>query len=864
MNCNNQLISEWKSSTKKIFWSTILLFFAGIISTIYDYVSYAVTIFSMVSGMASSALGSLGRGSVIDMSDFVEWGLSSKGLVIIGYILYIWGLTSFASIQRLEETSTQVRKIRTAGIILAIVVLIDMVFGVLGSIPVLGWFFRLFVFIMTLYCYYKMKNAAGKLMVAEDFNDRAKRGSRNLRFAAVCEIRLMWLPLWTAIIMLILAVFGIWMFGHSKNIQAAEDVIKFMGGMYGFVVFIVCIIAACSMFCAFWWPIMGWYRVMTGGPADANDNKLEIQQEPVEDEPIAEPLQESKAERLPEIEEEKKTPWLEENKKWLLPVGGVVALALLIWGAISIFGHTGKGNDLLPVQKPAWEKFVVVLNDEVAVFKEAKTISPQLQIMQENLDSDAAAQYFKWSDDSDKRGYSSSNYLLSRNKILPVVGEEGEWYKVVVSDDELGFLDCYVQKTYCREVKPDPITPELLQNLRSYNWSEASFGLQTEGKFKNLCFISSFDEMDGCWLDIAVLYDGVLINPLTKHITAYANEVGELYEISSDNESEMSSLNYNSQLQGAGGWLDAQLIVQKAKSGELDLERFFESIPTSQSPIQKVSYYFPEINKDVLFTFIHNVSGNQSSTSIDGVEDKGFTGFTYVIDSGEYGYELFAEANGERKTTGISGAQVNILDQADYDGDGEQEAVVYEWGGGNTIEPPYIVYFDRETQEFKKAIGFNDASESPEVKVEKWKDRPSFRVDIGLRKDRYVYEDHSVVLAECIVPNVGEVISTITVDQLFGKSEEPEEKTAHIDIDGDGEKDKVLFMHDTSHFLDWGKRMMLKDMSGSYWCLPDGHDNIGVTGSKFAFIKPDEGDVPNLLTDDAWFYKWIDGKYVLQ
>ena len=150
MESYSNQISEWKRSTKMIFWSTILLFFAGIISTIYDYVSYAATLISMMSGIGSSALGPLGRGSLFNMSDIVAWGLSSKGLVIIGYVLYIWGLTSFASIQRLEDTSIQVRKIRTAGIVLAIVVLIDMVFGVLGSIPVLGWFFRLFVFIMTL------------------------------------------------------------------------------------------------------------------------------------------------------------------------------------------------------------------------------------------------------------------------------------------------------------------------------------------------------------------------------------------------------------------------------------------------------------------------------------------------------------------------------------------------------------------------------------------------------------------------------------------------------------------------------------------------------------------------------------------
>jgi hypothetical protein len=865
MNCNNQLISEWKSSTKKIFWSTIFLFFAGVISTIYDYISYAAAIFSMVSGMASSALESLGRGPLIDMSDFVEWGLSSKGLVIIGYILYIWGLTSFASIQRLEETATQVRKIRAAGIVLAVVVMIDMVFGVLGSIPVLGWFFRLFVFIMTLYCYYKMKNAAGKLMVAEDFNDRAKRGSRNLRFAAVCEIRLMWLPLWAAIFFMII-VFGLapMMMASIPSVSGAMKLI----GLYAIVTLIIFgVFCVCFMFCAFWWPIMGWYRVMTGGPADANDNKLEIQQEPVEDEPIAEPLQESKAERLPEIEEEKKTPWLEENKKWLLPVGGVVALALLIWGAISIFGHTGKGNDLLPVQKPAWEKFVVVLNDEVAVFKEAKTISPQLQIMQENLDSDAAAQYFKWSDDSDKRGYSSSNYLLSRNKILPVVGEEGEWYKVTVSEEYVGTVDCYIQKTYCREVKPEPITPEVLNGMKSYNWYTAFYGLQTDGKLKNICFVSVMGEMEGEWLDAAVLYDGVLINPLTKRISTQLNHNENADPLVVSSENGYTCLYYSDSMTD-NYVLDARKISQEAKSSKIDLNHLFESIPTSQSSIQQVSYYFPEIDKEHLFTFIQDVSGSQSSANIDGVEDKKeFSGYTFFTDKLDGMVGLYAEVDGDRRCTDIEGERIDVLDQDDYDGDGEREALVYVWGGGNAIEPPFIVYFDKETQEFKKALGFEDASDQPLINIEKWKGKPSFRVDIGLRKDRYVYENHEVKLAERIAPDLGEVISTITVKQVFGSSEEYEEKTANLDIDGYEGKEQLLFMHDTSHFLGWGKQMQLKRISGrnNGWTFPKSEDEeFQIIGSKFTFLKSDNLLMPDILCDDAWLYKWVDESYVMQ
>lgn len=511
----------------------------------------------------------------------------------------------------------------------------------------------------------------------------------------------------------------------------------------------------------------------------------------------------------------------QKNNKWLYAIGGIAVLALIAWGSILFWGQNNKGNKLLPVQEPEYEKFVIITSDEVLVFKEATGTSAKLEIMNENLDSDVASHYFKWDDTANKRGYSSHVYMLSRDRILPMIDEKDGWCKVIVSEEGMGLINGYVNKSLCREIQPTPITAEILQNLKSYNWHEATFTLETDGKYKNICFISVQSEMEGEWCDAAVLYDGVLINPLTKRAST---------------------------LVGTG----------------TDTGLLFENMVTSLSPIEEVSYYFPEIDKEHLFTFIQDVSGSQSSADIEGVEDK-FSGFAYLVERGEYGFELFAEIADDKRTTSITGEKIVILDQADYDGDGEREALVYEWGGGNSIEPPFIIYFDKEADEFKKSTGFNDAIEDPDIKVEEWKGHISFRIDVGLRKDRYIYENHSISLAESIAPDIGEICASITTSQLFGDSEETEEKTAHIDIDCDGEKDNIVFIHDSSHSMDWGKCMILKDMSTSYFCLPDiGREHLGVRGYKFSFLKSTSQSMPDILCDDAWLYKWNDGNYVLQ
>lgn len=865
METNNYLTSEWKNSTRMIFWSTIVVSFAGIISTIYDYVSYVINLVQLVTKMLSSVLNTLG-GNIVStesISSLVNWGLSSKGLVVIGYVLYLWGLTRFASIQKLDTTSQGICKVRTATILLIIVFLLDIVFGVLSVIPFTGWLFTFIIWVMSLYCFYKMKNAFGELMYAEDFNDRARRGARNLRYGAVCEIRLRWLPLITGFVIMLIMWMGVMFLSSRQSLAGIEGILKTVGAITVIILVIAGIVALCATFCAFWWPIMGWYRVMTGA---ATEDTLEEQQQDELSDTLTVPVSQygETQEQYIDMDEEN-VSWMEQNKKWILSIGGVGALGLLLWGAISVFGSDKKGNDLLPVQKPAWERFVVLTSNDVPFYKEPTVNSPQLEVMHEDLDTDEVSLYFKWSDIPNKKGYTSYKFTFCRDQVLPMIDENGEWYKVVLSDDEMGMEHCYISKSLCREISPQPITPELLSSLDSYNWCKATYGLQTEGKYKNICFISVMSDMNGEWLNTAVLYDGVLVNPLTKQISTQANP-GWAYSFKVEEQSSMPVLIYGETIL-RDGILDARTIALEEKVGEIDVNRLFESIPTTSSKIQEVSYYFPDVDKGRLFTFTQHLTGNMASSRIDDVEDKKeFTGFNYVTDKTEEdGLELYAELDGEMIPTGISGfaQQLLILDQSDYDNDGEKEAIVYEWGGGNAVIPPYIVYYDKEIHSFRKAEGFDYVSEEPKVNVEQWNNKSSFVTLVGLRKDRYVYEDHTVKLIERISPDVGERVVTITLSQLFKENDDAMDRSINIDIDRDDSTEKLVFLHDESHSMDWGKSMILLKIEADSWKIPsDEEGSLGVMGSSFAFLASKSNGVPDILCDDAWLYKWDGEKYV--
>lgn len=608
MEKNSFIIEEWKSSSGKVFWGIVLISFAGIFSTIYDYISYLVDLFDIVRGYASSIMGSMGGNAemqLYDMTDIIGLGLSTKVLVIIGYILYLWGLTSFAKIQRLESTQQNVLKVRKAAILLIVAFFLSIVFGVLSIIPFAGWLFGIIIWILTLYCFYKMRNAFTGLMSAEDFDERARRGARNARFGAVCEIRLKWLPFVVAAAILMIVGFAILFISSRNSLTGAEGLLKTVGMMIGAVLFVSFASSICFMVGAFWWPIMGWYRIKTGAPSEEESGEEDVT-DGSETSSSLTVLENNEADVPNTFDSDDN----EKKKKYYYIASGAAAVLAILIGIFTCSGLTGSGgNDLLPVVKPAWEKFVVV-TQETPLYKEADTSSPKLAVTMENLESDAIARNFKWNEVPDRRGWTSYDVTVSNDVVLPVVSEKGDWYLVSYDDTDLGCAECYVPKSNCREVKPEPITAKVLAGMTQYNYYQANFGLQTEGKYKNICFVSVMAEMEGCYVDVAVLTDGKLVNPMTRRIfTAWDKCTGTPFEVKD------GQLQYREDME-QDGMLDARNIKTEA-----DAELLFNLIPAETSRMQEVAYYFPEVSRDRLFVFTQNLAATSSDVISETQDD---------------------------------------------------------------------------------------------------------------------------------------------------------------------------------------------------------------------------------------------------
>ena len=259
-----------------------------------------------------------------------------------------------------------------------------------------------------------------------------------------------------------------------------------------------------------------------------------------------------------------------QDKQKLYMVGGgiVAALIVVLVGFFTCSGSKDEGgNPLLSVAQPAWERFVVITENDTPFYKEASFSSPKLAVTQEDIESDAIESSYKWSDVPNRRGYTSYDVTASKDVILPVVKEEGDWFFVSYQDEDLGPVECYVHKSHCHEVSPEPITAELLANITRWNNYDATFGLQTEGQYKNICFIVVDCNMNNYYWAASVLVKGLLIDPMTKckHIIA-------------------------------DGTVDVD-------AREVQAETFFNLLEDEISNRQSVAYYFPEVSRDKLFVF---------------------------------------------------------------------------------------------------------------------------------------------------------------------------------------------------------------------------------------------------------------------
>lgn len=252
-------------------------------------------------------------------------------------------------------------------------------------------------------------------------------------------------------------------------------------------------------------------------------------------------------------------------------------------------------SQVFDVEIPECETFVVANADEEPVYRTASAESPQLMVAIEDAESDMVDMMFRWSDEEKPEGYNQYPFQLMKEEVVPVVAEEGDWYRVRVGSDLTGTTEAYIEKSRCHEVKPEPITTKVLKRIGKGTTRKDK--VITEGELKGLCATVKMGWMDEPEFSLGELRDGVLLYPETEIV--YAQYVYGTKEVNFEQYEQSFVVQFgekhsNDQLEGN---LDVDCL-----SDEL-MEDLLEAVRKDNPQYVKVYYYFPSVRKDDLYGF---------------------------------------------------------------------------------------------------------------------------------------------------------------------------------------------------------------------------------------------------------------------
>lgn len=850
-----RLYSDWQSAAGRVFWGIVIV----AISTIF------VNLFDMIAGFAAFIEWAVrfANGNDVDFTETTVFkiGVTAHIINIIGYVLYFIGLTAFAQIQQTSNAARYVYKARTALIVLLITSIVGTVFMFVVEIPFFGLFFAFVIWLLYVIGYFIMKGAYDGLMHCDDFSGIAKLGAKNVRYAAVCMLRLLFAPIVLFFMSLILLLGSGISFANIVSVATSlEQIVQ--GGMgifaillfIGFIVF--CFMLAWSI-CALIWPMMGWYRIKNGGPADImivieEDAPTDGVEEIVEEEPQHEEVElqetvskqepvEEPQETLLDIEQDEEK---DDKKKWYFIIGGIVAAIWLAVGGWWFFSHHNGNNNPLGVQKPKWEKFVMVNAIDVMLYKEADTSSPNLKLAIERFDGCMPGEKMLWEGDKVPRGYEANNYPVEINTVFPVLDENDEWYKVYIGTGEI--REAYLQKKYSDEVKAEPITKEILAKVNK----DVTYKLVDKGEFANLYLERYSDEMEyGETIAVGVLTDGCIVIP---DACCFLPRKSDSAGVDMRNESNSTEIKPWELHAPESYWkpstYDPEGIFDVSQLKNEEIQKIVMAIRPQGETASTIYYYFPTVATDRFISFEYSFS---PAAAVEIEEGK-----AAVTDFRVEGEKLIATVDGEDREVDLDFGNIELFGVKDLDGDGSMEAVISHFmsgANGAPVDCPFVVYYDADSDKFKK---------TDEMKLT-YENEPTFEGSDGtitmvqregLRMIRYAFEGGKLIVKDDEFKNVGSVVGKVTLDELFSNKEDGE-KSISVDYLDDDDVTLTFAYESSGHYH--GFKMALKKME-----FPNGKViDTEFSADTFKFLKEKTDGMPDFIGDN-YLYRWDGSRYV--
>ena len=226
---------------------------------------------------------------------------------------------------------------------------------------------------------------------------------------------------------------------------------------------------------------------------------------------------------------------------------------------------TAKTESAIKVPLPPFQKFVVVINQDSGLYKNADINSLTLvRWIESDCESDFCEMVYQWSDQPAKPGFEISTDILTwEGRVFPVLGEEGQFYKVSILDKWCDIESAYIPKECVGDIEVSPINADL---LNAEETAEIYFKCRMlkEDKYKDIVLLDEYDELEGETLKVGVLTDGVVATPFVYNFyCSYTYDQNE--GITIDDSEETLNLHFNKSV--------ATAIEEGVESYRIDLQK---------------------------------------------------------------------------------------------------------------------------------------------------------------------------------------------------------------------------------------------------------------------------------------------------
>lgn len=256
-------------------------------------------------------------------------------------------------------------------------------------------------------------------------------------------------------------------------------------------------------------------------------------------------------------------------------------------------------GNVLKVSVPPFTKFVIVTVEEEGLYKEADKNSPTLVSWGEsNCESDYCERIFQWSDQPGKEGFVLDTDIFTyEGKVFPVLGEEGDFYKVCVFNKWCDIESAYIPKASIADIEAVPVNAETFKEKSEGFYFESR--VVKEGKYKGVVISDQYSEIDGETLNVGVLVDGALAIPLIYQIDASLN-IDQKEDFVIRDEEDSFFINYNNNLKATEGE-DGTFRIDLNKLTDEQIANLVDKVTKKKPDLVEYMYLFPAKGPELFY-----------------------------------------------------------------------------------------------------------------------------------------------------------------------------------------------------------------------------------------------------------------------